>query len=312
MRLIFMGTAEFAVPSLRNLIRAGHDIPLVVTQPDRPAGRGRRLTPPPVKVLADEYELEFCQPESIRTQDFYETIQGIKPEAIIVVAYGKILPENILSVPPLGCINVHGSLLPPYRGAAPVQRALMAGETTVGVSTMYMDKNMDTGDIILQEKINLDGDEDYGETIATLAEVGAKLLLETLVQIEKGIAPRQPQDDSLATYAPPLTRADELIKWDTNNQNIRNQIRGLSPQPGAYTWWNKEKLKIFKTQIVDEVSPGLPGEVTKIVPDQGFVVRTGKGALMILEVQKQGKRRMLASEFLRGNDLREGDRLGRW
>lgn len=309
MRLIFMGTAQFAVPSLYNLILAGHDIPLVITQPDRPAGRGKRLTSPPVKLLADEYGLEVQQPDSIRTTDFGKVVQGMGPQAIVVVAYGKILPENILHLPPLGCINVHGSLLPAYRGAAPIQRALMAGERTVGVTTMYMDKTMDTGDIILQKAVDLDGDEDCGETLPTLAEAGAQLLLETLEQIEWGIAPRIPQDNDQATYAPPLKREDELIKWEMNSQNIKDQIRGLSPNPGAYTWWKDAKLKIFKAQTVEKVAPGLPGEVVKIIPHQGFVVRTGKGGLMVLEVQKPGKKRILASNFLMGSDLREGDRL---
>ena len=208
MRLVFMGTSEFAVPSLRNLILSGFDIPLVVTQPDRPAKRGRKLTPPPVKVLAEEYGIPLIQPESIRTPDFAGEIERREPKVIVVVAYGKILPENILGIPPLGCINVHGSLLPAYRGAAPVQRALMAGEKMVGVTTMYMDKTMDTGDIILQRAIDLTGDEDYGETIHRLSGIGADLLLETLEQVEWGINPRIPQDHSRATYAPPLTAED--------------------------------------------------------------------------------------------------------
>jgi methionyl-tRNA formyltransferase len=310
MRLVFMGTAQFAVPSLYNLILAGHDIPLVITQPDRPAGRGKKLTAPPVKVLANEYNLEITQPDTIRTSDFYKIVQGAEPQVIVVVAYGKILPESILLLPPLGCVNVHGSLLPGYRGAAPVQRALMAGEKTVGVTTMHMDKSMDTGDIILQKAVSLNGDEDYGDTILTLADVGAQLLLETLEQMEWGIAPRISQDNRQATYASPLTRDDELIKWEMNSQNIRDQIRGLSPNPGAYTWWRDNKLKIFKARIFDEILPGVPGEVVRIMPHQGFVVRTGDGLLMVSEIQKQGKKRILASEFLMGSNLREGDLLG--
>lgn len=311
MRLVFMGTAQFAVPSLHNLILSGHDIPLVVTQPDRPAGRGKKLTPPPVKLLADEYGLDVIQPDSIRNPDFEQAIKDVTPEVIVVVAYGKILPENILGLPPLGCINVHGSLLPAYRGAAPVQRALMAGEKTVGVTTMYMDKSMDTGDIILQKTVELEGDEDYGHTILMLANVGADLLLETLEQIEWGINPRIPQDHALATYAPPLTAVDELIKWEKRSQNIRDQIRGLSPEPGAYTWWNGEKLKIFKTELIEDGADGQPGEVIRIIPHRGFVVATGQGGLLVLEVQKAGKKRISVPEFLKGSRLQEGDRLGR-
>lgn len=310
MRLVFMGTSEFAVPSLRNLILSGFDIPLVVTQPDRPAKRGRKLTPPPVKVLAEEYGIPLIQPESIRTSDFAGEIERREPKVIVVVAYGKILPENILGIPPLGCINVHGSLLPAYRGAAPVQRALMAGEKMVGVTTMYMDKTMDTGDIILQRAIDLTGDEDYGETIHRLSGIGADLLLETLEQVEWGINPRIPQDHSRATYAPPLTAEDELIKWEMKSRNIRDQIRGLSPEPGAYTWLNGDKLKIFKAQVVETETAGLPGEVVRLMPDEGFVVKAGQGALLVLEVQRAGRKRISAAEFLRGSRLREGDRLG--
>ena len=310
MRLVFMGTSEFAVPSLRNLILSGFDIPLVVTQPDRPAKRGRKLTPPPVKVLAEEYGIPLIQPESIRTPDFAGEIERREPKVIVVVAYGKILPENILGIPPLGCINVHGSLLPAYRGAAPVQIALMAGEKMVGVTTMYMDKTMDTGDIILQRAIDLTGDEDYGETIHRLSGIGADLLLETLEQVEWGINPRIPQDHSRATYAPPLTAEDELIKWEMKSRNIRDQIRGLSPEPGAYTWLNGDKLKIFKAQVVETETAGLPGEVVRLMPDEGFVVKAGQGALLVLEVQRAGRKRISAAEFLRGSRLREGDRLG--
>jgi len=310
MRLVFMGTSQFAVPSLRNLILAGYDIPLVVTQPDRPAQRGRKLTPPPVKLLADEFGITLIQPESIRTAEFAAEIKRMEPQVIVVVAYGKILPENILKIPPLGCINLHGSLLPAYRGAAPIQRALMAGETTVGVTTMYMDKTMDTGDIILQRAIDLTGDEDYGEISGRLSEIGADLLLETLEQVEWGINPRVPQDHSQATYAPPLTAEDELIKWEMKSRNIRDQIRGLSPEPGAYTWLNGDKLKIFKAQTVETENAGQPGEIVKVIPNEGFVVSAGQGALLVLEVQKAGKKRISAAEFLRGSRLREGDRLG--
>lgn len=311
MRVVFMGTAQFAVPSLYSLILSEHDIPLVVTQPDRPAGRGRRLTPPPVKLLADEYGLRIIQPHSIRTPDFEQVVKSLEPEVIVVVAYGRILPENILSLPPLGCINVHGSLLPAYRGAAPVQRALMAGEKKVGVTTMYMDKSMDTGDMILQKAIDLSGDEDYGETILRLSQYGADLLLDTLDQIEWGINPRKAQDEAHATYAPPLTAESELIKWDMSSKSIKNQIRGLSPDPGAYTWYNGDKLKIFKAQTVEMDVSGVPGEVISLIPQQGFVVKTGQGGLLVLEVQKPGKKRISAGDFLKGSTLQEGDRLGR-
>jgi len=212
----------------------------------------------------------------------------------------------------LGCVNVHGSLLPAYRGAAPVQRAIMAGEKTVGVTTMYMDETMDTGDIILQQSLELTDDDDYGSALDRLACIGGELLLETLEQIEWGTAPRIPQDDALATYAPPLTREDELIKWEMNSQNIKDQIRGLSPHPGAYTWWREEKIKIFKARVNNDCPAGLPGEVVRVKPREGFVVGTGQGGLMILELQREGKKRISAADFILGSNLREGDRLGRW
>jgi len=306
-----MGTAEFAVPSLYGLIQAGHDLSLVITQPDRPQGRGHKLKPGPIKASAGDWGLDVFQPEDMRDPAVHKIIRDLNPQVLAVVAYGKILPEEMLNIPSLGSINVHGSLLPHYRGAAPIQRAIMAGEKIMGVTTMYMDKGMDTGDIILQQGIEVRGDEDYGEISALLADLGAQLLVDTLVCIEEGKAPRFHQDHSRATYAPPLTRDDELIKWNQTNHYIKDQIRGLSPKPGAYTWWKENKLKIFRTEIRDEVIPEAIGQIIEIVPNRGFVVGTGRGGLMITEVQKPGKKRISASEFLKGNDLCEGEHLGR-
>lgn len=310
MRVIFMGTAEFAVPSLYKLILAGHDVTLVVTQPDRPAGRGKKMQSTPVKILAAEYGLEVIQPESIRTPEFTKYMASLAPEIIVVVAYGRILPEDLLKLPVHGCINVHGSLLPAYRGSAPVQRSIMAGEKTVGVTTMYLDKSMDTGDIILQKAITLADDNDSGETMRILADEGADLLLDTLDQIEWGIASRVVQNHEMATYAPPLTREDELIKWDSTATSIMNQIRGLAPAPGAYTRWNDMKLKIFKAQVVATDKAGSPGEVVEAIPGQGFVVQTGQGGLLILEVQREGKNKIGGGDFLKGSNLAPGSILG--
>lgn len=309
MRILFMGTSEFAVPSLRTLILAGYDISLVVTQPDRPAGRGKHLQAPPVKAVAEEFGLDCIQPVSIRDKEVQEQLASQDPEVIVVVAYGKILPREVLTIPVLGCVNLHGSLLPAYRGAAPIQRSLMEGEETVGVTTILMDENMDTGDILLQKKTKLQGDEDYGETSRRLALEGADLLLETLEQMEWGSIPRVRQSNELATYAPPLTRGDELIKWDLDNGKIRNQIRGLAPTPAAYTRWRKTKLKIYRAGCVPS-DGGVPGEVTAIIPGEGFVVQTGNGGLLVQEIQREGKNRMSAGEFLKGTGLKPGELLG--
>lgn len=309
MRIVFMGTSQFAVPSLKNLIMSGFDVELVVTQPDRPAGRGKQIKHSPVKELALEFGLDIVQPESIRSDEFYRLLKEVDPDVIVVVAYGRILPEEILKLPPYGCVNLHGSLLPYYRGAAPIQRAIMAGETKVGVTTMYMDRNMDTGDIILQKEVELNGDEDYGEVSALLAETGAVLLQETLEQISWGTAPRVPQNHALATYAPPLTKEDEWIQWSLPARDIKNQIRGLSPQPGASTHWRKEVLKIYRAQVVD-LKDANPGEIIEIRPDEGFVVSTGENGLLVQEVQRPGKKRISAAEFIRGSRLQPGEFLG--
>ncbi|MGE5405003.1 MAG: methionyl-tRNA formyltransferase [Candidatus Saccharibacteria bacterium] len=303
MRLIFMGTADFAVPCLHKLILSGYDIPLVVTQPDRPAGRGNKLQAPPVKTLAAEFGLDIIQPASVKSDEFFDEMRQAKPDVIVVVAYGRILPESILTLPPLGCINVHGSLLPKYRGAAPIQRSLMAGEEIIGVTTMYMDKTMDTGDMILQRSISLVGNENYGEIAVTLADIGSDLLLETLEQLEWRTAPRIPQNHGEATYAPPLAREDELIRWEMPARTIMNQIRGLSPSPGAYSRWRETKLKIFRAQAVAG-KKGAPGEITDILPGTGFIVGTGDGALLVMEVQREGKNKIDAGEFLKGSNLK--------
>lgn len=304
-----MGTSEFAVPALKTLLLSGYDVPLVVTQPDRPAGRGRKPRPSPVKVVAEDFGVDIIQPVNIREQQFYDILYRMEPEVIVVVAYGKILPPEVLKIPPLGCINLHGSLLPAYRGAAPIQRAIMAGEKVVGVTTMYMDEGMDTGDLILSQAVELRGDEDYQQVAAMLSEIGANLLLETLEQVEWGIAPRIPQDNSKASYAPPLKADDELIVWERDSLAICNQVRALCPQPGSYTWWEGRKLKIFRARPVS-VSGEEPGIVVDIIPGEGFVVAARDGGVLVTEVQREGSKRMAASEFLKGAKLKPGDVLG--
>lgn len=309
MRLVFMGTSEFAAATLRTLILAGYDIAAVVTQPDRPAGRGKKLKAPPVKTMAEEFGLTILQPEQIRDQAFTQSIAFYEPEVIVVVAYGRILPESLLNLPPLGCINLHGSILPYYRGAAPIQRAIMAGEPVVGVTTMYMDRTMDTGDMILRREMTLSGEEDYGQVSNQLADLGAGLMLETLEQLEWNSAPRVPQNHDLATYAPPLTREDERLTWQRTSRELKNTIRGLSPAPGAFTWLNGVKLKIFKADIDHDAPQGIPGQIAAVMPGQGFLVNTGDSALLITELQREGKNRTMASDFLKGFRLQVGDML---
>ena len=311
MRIVFMGTAEFALPSLYKLIMAGHDVVLVVTQPDRPRGRGRKVSSSPVKALAEEFGINLFQPARIKDEEAVRTVKSYAPDLIAVVAYGQILPREILYFPVYGCVNLHGSLLPRYRGPAPVQRAIMAGEKTVGVTTIYMDETMDGGDIILQRKVAISDDATFGEVYQELSEIGGDLLLETVEQIEWGTAPRIPQDHSQATYAPFIRAEDEMIDWSRGAREIFNQIRALNPEPGASTKMGGMRLKIFRARVVDEEESGAcRGQVVNVVPDEGFVVQAGQGQLMILELQREGKRRLPAAEFMKGHPVQPGVVLG--
>lgn len=304
-----MGTSSFAVPCLEKLITEGHEIIGVICQPDRPQGRNKKIIPPPVKEMAILHGIPVFQPEKIKNPEAIELVRQWNPELIVVVSYGQILPPDIINLPRFGCINVHASLLPFYRGAAPIQRAIMAGEKETGVTTMYMDEGLDTGDIIKQLKVPLELDITYGELESVLADMGANLIIETLKDIENGILKRQKQDHTRATYAAMITPADELIKWDKSAFQIHNQIRALSPKPGAYSFIEGTKLKIFKTRIVEENSQGKPGMINDITKC-GFIIQTGSGTLEVLEVQKEGKKRLPASEFVRGSRINNGLVLG--
>lgn len=308
MRIVFLGTADFAVPSLYRLIMAGHDVALVVTQPDRPRGRGRRPGVSPVKEMAQRFGIPVYQPERIRAAEAVETICRVGAEVLVVVAYGQILPRQLLDCVPLGGINLHGSLLPAYRGAAPIQRAIMAGERVTGVTTMHMTEEMDAGDIILQRQCAI-GEDSYGELSQRLALLGADLLQETLDQLHWGTAPRVPQDASRATYAPPLQRGDERIDWRCPARDVVNRVRALSPAPGAVTRVGDSPLKILRARVVPGVTGRAPGEVVEVVPGEGFVVQAGDEAVLVLEVQPAGRRRMPAADYLRGHRLPPGTRL---
>lgn len=308
MNVVFMGTSDFAVPSLLKIIESHYPVIGVVTQPDRPSGRGNKVHFSPVKETGLENDLNVYQPAKIRDEEAIDTLRAWGPDLIVVVAYGQILPAEILDIPRLGCINLHGSLLPHYRGAAPIQRSIMAGDKVTGVTTMFMDTGLDTGDIILQKPVEIDDELDCGGVSKLLAQVGADLLIDTLAIIASGSSPRRKQDNHRSSYAPRLSREDEKIDWQQDAYVIRNQIRALSPHPAAYTCFKGSLFKVFKSRVVDKDVTGKIGEVVAITPE-GFWIQTGQGLLEILEVQKQGKKRIASSEFIKGFKLLPGDIL---
>lgn len=301
MRVLFMGTPDFAVPCLDALLKAGHEICGVFTQPDKPKGRGYTMTPPPVKELALEHGLLVFQPKTLKTEEAAAQIRALKPEVITVVAYGKILPKAVLEIPPMGCINVHGSLLPKYRGAAPIQWAVINGEKTSGVTTMYMGEGLDTGDMLLKRETEIDPDETSGGLFDRLSQMGAELLVETLVGLEKGTLQREKQDDAASSYAPMLTKELCRIDWTKPAAAVHNQVRGLSPWPVANTVYQGKLLKIHQTRLAPEVS-GKPGEVKE---NGGFYICCGDGAVELLTVQYEGSKRMPGKDFLRGHPAKE-------
>ncbi|HZK18040.1 MAG TPA: methionyl-tRNA formyltransferase [Clostridia bacterium] len=312
MRLLFMGTPDFAVPSLAALELGGHEVLGVVTQPDRPKGRGKKLSPPPVKVVAKAYGLDVYQPSDIRDPGFIKMLKTMDLDVIVVVAYGEFLPRTILDIPREGCINVHASLLPEYRGAAPIHRAIINGERITGVTTMYLAEGMDNGDIIDKVSTEIKEEDNVGILHDRLAEAGARLLLQTLISIESGDMKRTAQDSSKATYAPPLTRKDGLIDWGRQADEIFNLVRGLDPWPGAFTYLNSKILKIWRVNKTepDHLGDGESGSVLKS-SDSELLVKTGKGIIGIEELQLQGLRRMKVSDFLRGRSVPPGTVLGK-
>lgn len=306
MPIIFFGTPEFAIPSLRSLINEGEDIVLVVTQPDRVKGRGHRLTSPPVKVVAKEMGLEVIQPDSVKDEALIKRLNDIRPEFIIVVAYGKILPKRILDIPLHGCINLHASLLPKYRGAAPIQWTLIRGEEKTGVTTMLMDEGLDTGPVFLKQELRIE-EEDNAESLSRkLSEIGASLLIETIKGVRKGNLKPQPQEGE-PTYAPPLKKEDGNIDWNKTAREIFNLIRGTYPWPGAYCTIGSEKVRILKAKPLNDLT-GRPGVIEKVTKDE-LLVGTGKGLLSILELQPSGRSSMTIMAFLQGRRLIQGSAL---
>jgi len=308
MKILFMGTPDFAVPSLAALIRSGCKVSGVVTQPDRPKGRGRQAAAPPVKVLAECHGIAVYQPERVRDAAFLEVFRGIAPDLVVVAAFGQILPKEILSHPKYGCINVHPSLLPRYRGAAPIQWTLIRGETKTGVTIMQMDEGVDSGDILLQEETPIGPEEDFGALHDRLSLMGAELLMRAVESVETGKAVRRPQDPALATLAPRLKKEDGLIRWERGCREILNLIRGLSPAPGAYTCLNGKVLKIFSAAVSEcrhEKPPGTAGPLS-----EGLAVAAGGGYVLLREVQLENKNRMSIRDFLRGCRLGPDARFG--
>ncbi len=304
MNIVFMGTPDFAVESLRALINAGHNIKAVFTQPDKPVGRHRVLTAPPTKQLALENNIEVFQPQSLKEQSVFELLEGLKPDLIAVVAYGKIIPENILKLPPLGCINVHGSLLPSLRGAAPIQWSVINAQEYAGVTTMYMDKGLDTGDIILSEKTKIKNSETSGELYERLAPMGAQLLLKTIELLKEGRAERKPQDNSAATYAPMLNKEMAVLNFSKSSKELCALICGLNPWPVAFTTIEGKRLKVFRAVPADK-----KGDCGKLLDTKKFIVGTGDGSIELLEVQLEGSKMQSGEEFIRGKRLSLGTQL---
>ncbi|MEI7816264.1 MAG: methionyl-tRNA formyltransferase [Desulfuromonadales bacterium] len=307
LRTIFMGTPDFACPTLQKLIEHGQNIIAVVTQPDRPKGRGQKLMPPPVKELAEKNSIPVYQPFKVRDPDFVEIIRKLNPEVIVVVAFGQILPKALLDIPRYGCINVHASLLPRYRGAAPLNWCLINGETETGVTTMLMDVGLDTGDMLLVQKTQLDDNEDIVSLHDRMASMGAALLMETLERVAAGDIVPQAQNNADSCYAPMLKKEDGLINWHEDARAIHNRVRGLAVWPGACTVIGDQVLKIFRSRVGEGI--GEPGTVLQAAKGC-FEVACQTGSLFLHELQLAGKKRLDSSSFLSGCSVSEGTLLG--
>lgn len=311
-KIVFMGTPDFAVPVLKQLISDGYEVVAVVTQPDRPVGRKKILTPPSVKVAAEQHGIPVLQPEKLRDSEELEQIIKLEPDLIVTAAYGQILPKKLLDAPKYGCINVHASLLPELRGGAPIHYAILQGKEKTGVTIMYMVEKLDAGDILTQVEVPISETDTVGTLHDKLSEAGAKLLSETLPKLLRGELTPVPQNEEEATYAYNITREQEKIDWTKTGEEIYNHIRGFNPWPVAYTTLNGKTIKIWRSVKVPLPRRGLPGEIVSI-DEEGFTVCTGnETGIKIIELQPSGKRRMSAAEYLRGAGakLAVGDRLG--
>lgn len=310
MRIVFMGTPEFAVPSLTALLHSDHTVVGVVTQPDRPKGRGQELAESPIKQLATRHKIPILQPLKMKDPGLLDSLSSWKPDLIVVAAFGRILPKVILDLPPRHCINVHASLLPKYRGAGPIQWAIIRGERETGITTMLMDEGMDTGAILLQEKIQIAPDDTAGTLSSKLADIGGRLLLDTLTRLHDGTLTPQPQDSSRATMAPLLKKEDGLLDWTLPAVDLANRVRGLSPWPGAYAYFGEERWVIWKAEVLDRSAAVVPPGTIMDATKEGLAVATGVGLLHIMEFQPANSRRMSAAQYLAGHTLTPGLRLG--
>ena len=304
-----MGPPEFALPTLRKIYNSSHSIISVITQPDRPKGRGHIKVASPIKNFAIENNIPLLQPENVNAENFIQSLLENRPDYIIVVAFGQILREPLLKVPKQFCVNLHSSLLPKYRGAAPINRSILNGDVCSGVTTMVMDKGMDTGDILLIRETSIEKDDDAKSLHDKLAEQGGKLVLETLARLEKNDLLPTPQNSDLASYAPKLKKEESLIDWEMPANNILNKIRGLTPWPGTHTLFNGKRLCILKSEIIKGEPSDRPGYIERIT-DSGIEVGAGENRLKITELKPEGKKAMLAKSFLSGYKINPGDKLG--
>lgn len=309
MKVIFMGTPDFSVGTLEALVEAGHEVVLAVTQPDKPKGRGKEMQYTPVKECALKYDIPVYQPKRIREADCIEELRKYEADIMVVVAFGQILPKEILKMTPYGCVNVHASLLPKYRGAAPIQWAIIDGEKVTGVTTMQMNEGLDTGDMLLKTEVVIEDTETGGSLHDKLALAGAKLCVETLKALKDGTVTPIPQGDTTTSYAKMLDKQLGNIDWTQSAVAIERLVRGLAPWPSAYTDWNGKVMKIWSAKVEESSTSGIPGSIVK-VEKEAFCVQTGEGILKICELQIPGKKRMDTGAFLRGYEMKEGEILG--
>lgn len=311
MKIVFMGTPEFAVPSLKMLVEEGYEIAAVVTQPDKPKGRGNKMAAPPVKEFALEHNIEVLQPQKIKTPEFVETIRAIKPDLLVTAAYGKILSKDLLEVPPFGCINVHGSLLPAYRGAAPINWAVINGEKATGITTMFTDVGLDTGDMLLAKEIAIDPDMSVGELHDKMAVLGAEVLKDTLAALKSGELERKPQEDALSSYAPLMTKELGLIDWNKSAQQIHDLVRGTDPWPGAYTFLNGNRMRIWRTALIPGKTSDLAAGQIEEVNNDGILIKCTDGYILVKELQFDSSKRMSVSDYIKGHKIDAGEKLGK-
>ncbi|MCI8500799.1 MAG: methionyl-tRNA formyltransferase [Oscillospiraceae bacterium] len=306
MRIVFMGTPDFAVPSLSALLESGETVAAAFTQPDKPKGRGHRLQPPPVKMAAEEKGIPVYQPGTLRSDEAFEQLKALEPELIVVVAYGKLLPKAVLELPRYGCINVHGSLLPKYRGAAPIQWTVLNGDPIGGVTTMFMAEGLDTGDMLLKAETPVGENETSSELYERLSHLGAELLLKTVSELKAGELRPEPQDDQLATRAPMLTKEMGALDFTKPSEELHHLVCGLSEWPCAYTEFQGKRLKVYRS-----ARSGLTGRPGEILDSKRMIVGCGSGSLELVEVQYEGSKRMSGGDFLRGRRLAAGDFIGK-